>query len=170
VAAIQLETEGFEACVLETLYAHGLDPDRLELELTERALMSDDAGTLGLLKRLREHGCRVSLDDFGTGYSSLSYLNRFPLDVVKLDRSFILDIPDSEDKSTLVEALIELAKKLRLHVVAEGVETAAQHEFLLRTGCDEIQGYYFAKPLPADALADWVRDREEARSRVPKAG
>lgn len=170
VASIQLDTAGFEELVLEALEASDIDPCRLELELTERALMSDDAATLGLLQRLREQGCRVSLDDFGTGYSSLSYLNRFPLDVVKLDRSFILDVPGSEDKSTLVAALIELAKKLRLHVVAEGVENEAQHRFLLGTGCDEIQGYYFAKPLgPADFEA-WVRAKHVEAPPVARAG
>lgn len=169
VAALQLEADGFEDHVMRMIDRAGIEPHRLELELTERALMNDTEPTLKLLERLRARGCRVSLDDFGTGYSSLSYLNRFPLDVVKLDRSFILDIPGSEAKSTMVAALIELAKKLKLHVVAEGVETEAQHRFLLETGCDEIQGYYFARPLPADAFAEWVTTRLGARP-VARAG
>lgn len=159
VAVQQLDAEGFEDHVAEVLEETGLDPARLELELTERALMVDADRAAGILQRLRSLGCRIALDDFGTGYSSLSYLNRFPLDVVKLDRSFILDVPGSEAQSTLVAALIELAKKLRLEVVAEGVETAEQRNFLMTTGCDHIQGFYFSKPLAPPDLARWTRER-----------
>lgn len=159
VAAQQLEMEGFDETVAGILRKTGTDPHRLELELTERALMSDAERARGMLQRLRDLGCHVSLDDFGTGYSSLSYLNRFPLDVVKLDRSFILDVPGSEDQSILVAALITLAKKLRLDVVAEGVETEHQRAFLETSGCDRIQGFFFSKPLPADDFAEWVRER-----------
>ncbi|MEL6189430.1 MAG: GGDEF domain-containing phosphodiesterase, partial [Myxococcota bacterium] len=159
IAAQQLETGDFEATVARILKETGTEASRLELELTERALMNDADGAKALLQRLRDLGCHVSLDDFGTGYSSLSYLNRFPLDVVKLDRSFILDVPGSEDQSTLVAALITLAKKLRLDVVAEGVETEPQRAFLESAGCDRIQGFFFSKPLAADDFAEWVRER-----------
>lgn len=165
VAAQQLETDDFESEIAEILKETGLDPCRLELELTERALMNDTARAIGILGRLRRQGCRVSLDDFGTGYSSLSYLNRIPLDVVKLDRSFILDVPSSEAQSTLVAALIELAKKLGLEVVAEGVELDAQWAFLCTTGCDHIQGFLFAKPMPSDELVHWLEEATVRKAR-----
>ena len=157
VAAQQLETQGFEELVERILHETNTDPTRIEFELTERILMSDDKRAVSVLTRLRALGCNISLDDFGTGYSSLSYLNRFPLDVVKLDRSFILDVPTDKDQSILVGALIELAKKLRLEVVAEGVEIEEQRAFLGEAGCHRIQGFFFSKPLPPSDFVEWIR-------------
>ncbi|MBX2811783.1 MAG: EAL domain-containing protein [Myxococcales bacterium] len=158
VAIQQLEIGSFERLVANILSESGVEPGRLEFELTERALMQDSSRAISVLSELRSMGCHISLDDFGTGYSSLSYLNRFPLDVVKLDRSFILDVPTDKDQSTLVAALIELAQKLRLEVVAEGVETEQQRDFLDLAGCHQIQGFLFSKPLPPVEFVDWVRE------------
>ena len=156
VAAQQLEDDSFAEELKKVISDTNIEPYRIELELTERVLMNDlDLATRALCL-LSSVGCRISLDDFGTGFSSLSYLNRFPLDIVKLDRSFILDVTHSDDQATLVAALIELLKKLRLEVVAEGIEERAQLEFLRGTGCDLIQGYLFAKPMPPDIFAEWV--------------
>lgn len=157
VAVQQLEVGSFSDLVAQILSETGADPDRLEFELTERALMQDSEHAKAVLTSLKDLGCHISLDDFGTGYSSLSYLTRFPLDVVKLDRSFILDVPTDKDQSTLVAALIELAQKLRLEVVAEGVETEQQRAFLGDAGCHHIQGYFFSRPLPPSDFVDWIR-------------
>lgn len=159
VAAQQLDDDGFVDLVREAIEEAGIEPGRLELELTERALMDDAERVIALLHDIQKLGCKISLDDFGTGYSSLSYLNKFPLDVVKLDRSFILDVPDSEDQAVLVEALIALASKLRLEVVAEGVETESQRDFLRSIGCDKIQGFFYSKPLNAETYAEWLTKR-----------
>lgn len=163
VAAQQLDEDGLVDAVRDALEETGLEPSRLEIELTERAFMHDTARVIEILDQLRELGCRISLDDFGTGYSSLSYLTKFPIDVLKLDRSFILDVPVSEDQSILVASLVDLAKKLRLEVVAEGVEEQTQVDFLRGTGCDQIQGFFYSKPLKPAELEAWVAEREEAR-------
>ncbi len=124
---------------------------RLELEITESALMGNISHTIVLLKEIRKLGVALSIDDFGTGYSSLAYLKRLPLDTVKIDRSFILDIPASPQDMEIVQAIILMAHTLRLKVITEGVETAEQLEFLREYGCDYVQGYLFGKPAP---LAD----------------
>ena len=127
----------------------GLAPDCLSLEITESVVMSDVDHTIETLSRLKKLGVHLSIDDFGTGYSSLSYLKRFPIDMLKIDRSFIMDIPTLADDMAIVTAVIAMAHSLNIQVLAEGVETEQQREFLIATRCDEQQGFYFSRPLPA---------------------
>jgi len=141
--------------------AAGIDPGLLEFELTEGTLMSHAGETIANLEQLKQAGSALSVDDFGTGYSSLAYLKRFPLDALKIDRSFISDATSNSDDAAIVKAIIRMAHELDLKVVAEGVETQAQLEFLRKRGCDEIQGYLFSKPLAAPAFADCLRAAAE---------
>ncbi len=124
----------------------------LEIELTESLVMTDVERAIAILRDLKTLGVHISIDDFGTGYSSLSYLKRFPIDVLKIDQSFVRDITDDADDAAIVTSIISLAHSLRLKVIAEGVETAEQLAYLREHDCDQIQGYYFSKPLPLDAL------------------
>lgn len=144
--------------VAEILEETGLAADRLELEITESTLMRDQRGAVGTLQALHELGISVALDDFGTGYSSLSYLKRFPLDKVKIDRSFVQDLPHDPDGAAITRTIISLGKTLRLKVLAEGVETPEQCAFLLREGCDEAQGHLFSRAVPAAEIEDLLRD------------
>jgi len=128
----------------------------LEIELTEGAVMDAPGRAIVILQRLRALGLRISVDDFGTGYSSLAYLKRFPINAVKIDRSFVMDLPDDAEDAAIVRAILELARALNLDVVAEGVETVEQLDFLRRAGCGQIQGYYFSQPLPASELGEWL--------------
>ncbi|CUW38205.1 Putative PAS domain S-box/diguanylate cyclase (GGDEF) domain-containing protein(Diguanylate phosphodiesterase, EAL domain,5451-796) [Magnetospirillum sp. XM-1] len=131
----------------------------LEIELTEGSVMDEPRRAIVILQRLRALGLRISLDDFGTGYSSLAYLKRFPISTVKIDRSFVMDLPDDPEDAAIVRAILDLARGLNLDVVAEGVETAEQMEFLRAAGCGQIQGYYFSPPLPAAELGEWLRKK-----------
>ena len=144
--------------VARILAETGLDPAQLELEITESMVMQNAEQAVKLLNRLSAMGIHLSIDDFGTGYSSLSYLKRFPIDSVKIDRSFIRDIPGDADDAAITQAIIAMAHGLRITVIAEGVETREQLEFLRDNGCDEIQGHYFSKAVPPD---EFVRLLEE---------
>jgi diguanylate cyclase (GGDEF)-like protein len=138
---------------IESLLAEtGLKPSSLELEITESAVMQDPEWTLQVLERLHQLGVQLSIDDFGTGYSSLTYLRRFPVHNVKIDRSFVQNIPEDEGSMTLVRAIIALAHELKLSVTAEGVETEAQLAFLQNQQCDRLQGYLFSKPATVEQL------------------
>lgn len=139
----------FELQTERALREHGIDFDLLELELTETSLMTHAKKTIGILEKLKALGIRISIDDFGTGYSSLAYLKRFPVDVLKIDRSFIMDVTTNPADAAITTAIIGMAHSLGVTVVAEGVETIEQLDFLRMYGCDEIQGYYLAQPLPA---------------------
>jgi diguanylate cyclase (GGDEF)-like protein/PAS domain S-box-containing protein len=139
--------------VREVLEETGLDPAYLELELTESAMMRDAPKLVEMLDDLKSLGVQISIDDFGTGYSSLSYLKRFPVDRLKIDRSFMVDVATSKDDAAIVRSIIALGHALRLRVVAEGVETDAQMHFLETSGCDEVQGFLLGRPVPADEAA-----------------
>jgi diguanylate cyclase (GGDEF)-like protein/PAS domain S-box-containing protein len=143
--------------VNQVLWDTGLEASQLELEITENVLMGDEEDVVAILKQLKRIGVSISLDDFGTGYSSLSYLKRFPVDSVKIDRSFVRDIPLDPDDEAITAAIISMAKALRLRVVAEGVETEQQREFLSARGCDEVQGYLFSPPVAPPVVAELVR-------------
>ena len=140
------------------LHECGLAPHCLEVELTESMIMDDVEHAIGILRDLAKLGVQISVDDFGTGYSSLSYLKRLPIDVLKIDQSFVRDITVDPDDAAIVATIISLAHSLRLSVVAEGVETAEQLEFLRSHGCDAMQGYYFSKPLPAEEVEGLLRE------------
>ena len=127
-------------------------PQQIELELTESAVMAQPDAAEATMRQLKNLGVRLAMDDFGTGYSSLAALKRFPMDCVKIDRSFVADIPADAGDAALTRAIIAMGHSLGLHVVAEGVEREDQLRFLLHEGCDEYQGYYYAKPLPEAAL------------------
>ena len=127
-----------------------LPASSLELEITESMVMEDPERVIGLLDKIRSRGIHLSLDDFGTGHSSLAYLKRFPIDCVKIDRAFIKDMPGNADDVAIAKTIVAMAKALDLSTVAEGVETAEQLELLKTMGCDQIQGYFFSRPLPAD--------------------
>jgi EAL domain-containing protein (putative c-di-GMP-specific phosphodiesterase class I) len=152
VSARQFRQEGFLQSVASALQHSGLEPRFLELEVTESVIMHDAPEVIATLQALKAMRVQLSIDDFGTGYSSLSYLKRFPLDRLKIDQSFVRDIPQSADDSAIAQAVINLGHSLGLKVIAEGVETREQRDFLLAQGCDEMQGYLFARPVPANEL------------------
>jgi len=136
----------------------GLPAQALELELTEAVAMDDPQAAVAVMDRLHEHGIRMSIDDFGTGYSSLSYLKRFKVYKLKIDQSFVRDIGSDPEDKAIVTAIINMASSLGMHTIAEGVETAEQLAFLRLHGCDEVQGYYFSKPLPAEAFGEFLKN------------
>jgi EAL domain-containing protein (putative c-di-GMP-specific phosphodiesterase class I) len=157
VSSLEFRDENFVTNLLATLEETGLDPKLLVLELTESVLMQRAETTASILQVVRQKGARVAIDDFGTGYSSLSYLRKFPVDILKIDQSFVRQISASEEDRAIVTAVIGLAHNLRLRVIAEGVETQDELAFLRDCQCDEVQGYYFSRPLPADAFAELLR-------------
>ena len=148
----QFKNSGLVQVVVGALAASGLAPERLELEITETALLDDSEATIAMLYRLRELGVRIAMDDFGTGYSSLAYLQSFPFDRIKIDRSFIRDIAESNGSINIVRAVAALAKGLGMETTAEGVETNEQRETLKTEGCTEMQGFLFSRARPADEL------------------
>jgi len=154
VAASQLRKAGFVNTVRQALAVSGLAPQRLMLEVTESMLMSHAEQTLALLKDIKSAGVRLSLDDFGTGYSSFSYLKNLPIDEIKIDRSFVVDMVENPQSAAIVDAIVTLADGLGLATLVEGVETAAQLERLVASRCKAYQGYYFSKPLPPDRLIE----------------
>jgi diguanylate cyclase (GGDEF)-like protein/PAS domain S-box-containing protein len=143
--------------VTSVLDETGLEPRYLELELTESAIMRNAEEAVTMLEALSSLGIGIAIDDFGTGYSSLSYLKRFPVHRLKIDRSFVADIGSSDDDETITSAIIALAHSLELQVIAEGVETSVQHEFLRERDCDEMQGYFFSRPMPQEAIPGLLR-------------
>ena len=142
--------EGLMSDIAAIVRLSAADPAFLELEITEGMVMQDPERAVGLLRDMRDIGVHVAIDDFGTGHSSLAYLKRFPVDNLKIDRSFIADIPADRGDAAITQAIIAMAHSLELKVIAEGVETQAQFDFLAAQGCDEYQGYFFSKPLPED--------------------
>ncbi|MGA2189671.1 MAG: EAL domain-containing protein [Steroidobacteraceae bacterium] len=156
-SAVELRSTEFVAGVETILAETGFDPGRLELELTETFLMQDSKSTAFVLNALKGLGVQLALDDFGTGYSSLSYMRRFPIDALKIDRSFVRDLTTDADDASVVSAVINMARSLHMRVVAEGVESREQKLFLEKHKCSEAQGYYFSRPLNVDGFGDLLR-------------
>jgi diguanylate cyclase (GGDEF)-like protein len=163
VAATQFRQGDLLQMIRRALEDADLEPRFLEVELTESAVMTDPEDSVGILEHLSRLGILVSVDDFGTGYSSMSYLRRFPIDKLKIDRSFIRDVMSHPDDASIVRAIISLAHSLRLKVIAEGVETVEQLSFLKTIGCDQYQGYHFSPPVPAAAFEELVRTQQASR-------
>ncbi|HVY06635.1 MAG TPA: EAL domain-containing protein [Burkholderiales bacterium] len=163
----QLYDEGLATRVAEVLRKTGFPAANLELEITESMVMHDAEEAIKVLQSLRDTGVRIAIDDFGTGYSSLAYLKRFPIDSLKIDRSFIRDLPDDRDDASITRSIIAMAHNMKLEVVAEGVETTPQLDFLDAYGCDEIQGYLYSEPLGLDAFERFLDDR--GRGSQPQA-
>jgi diguanylate cyclase (GGDEF)-like protein/PAS domain S-box-containing protein len=153
VSALEFRQEAFLEGIFATLRDTGLDAKSLELELTESVLMKRAETAASVLKELRARGVRVAVDDFGTGYSSLSYLRKFPIDALKIDQSFVRQITMAPQDTTIVSAIISMGRSLNLRVIAEGVETLGELEFLQAHHCDEAQGYYFSRPVPSEQFA-----------------
>ena len=164
LSPVQIVDPRLVTTVTRVLAETHLDPARLELEITETALLGDDEAALQTLRGLVALGVRVSLDDFGTGYSSLSYLHRFPISRIKIDRSFVSQLPGDQGSASIVRAIAQLGKSLDMAITAEGIETAEQMQFIAREGCDNAQGYLLGKPLDRVAFARQFRapDREQA--------
>jgi len=156
VSALQFQQADFVERIDQTLKKHALPPNLLELELTETILIQDVDETMRRLESLAALGVRLAIDDFGTGYSSLSYLKRFPIHKLKIDRSFIQDLPDDESDTAIVNAIIQMASALHLQVIAEGVETIEQRDFLIAAGCNEYQGFLCTPALEAGEFEDFA--------------
>lgn len=148
--------------IAASLAHHQVPPELITFEITESAAMEDAQASLRIFERIAQTRVSLSIDDFGTGYSSLSYLRKLPATQLKIDRSFVQDVDREDDAKAIVRAVIKLAHALGLEVVAEGVETEAQQRILIRMGCDQLQGYLFAKPMPADKLQEWASSDELA--------
>ncbi len=158
VSPLQFRQGNLTKTVEEALHRTGLEPSRLELEITESVLLSHTEEAVSTMKRLQGLGVRIAMDDFGTGYSSLSYLRRFPFDKIKIDRSFVADLENSEDARSIVEAVIQLGSSMGMVSNAEGVETVEQADLLRDQGCQEVQGYLFSRPLPSASIAEILSD------------
>ncbi|MBT8443892.1 MAG: diguanylate cyclase [Gammaproteobacteria bacterium] len=157
LSAVQLRTANVTRRILSTIANAGLRTHHIELEITETALMQDIEASSNSLRELHSRGLHLAVDDFGTGYSSLSYLKRFSVDTLKIDRSFVRDIVTNPDDRTVVSAIIAMAHRLGIRVVAEGVETEAQLGYLSTLNCDQVQGYFIARPMAAKDAGDWLR-------------
>jgi len=156
----QLMDDNLLEDIREALSQTGMSPNFLELEITESMIMHNPARLIPLLNKIKQMGIRLAIDDFGTGYSSLAQLKNFPVDTLKVDRSFIRNIPDNPEDKAITEAIITMGKTLSLTVVAEGVETEEQEQFLRERICDEMQGFYFSKPIKAEEFADLLRTKD----------
>ena len=156
VSARQLRAPGFSEQVINIVRDTGIPPNQLELELTESMLTENTEQTFAIFTELRSHGIRISIDDFGTGYSSLNYLAQFPVDVLKIDRSFVQALGNDKEGSYVVRAIVLLAQGMKLETVAEGVETEEQQARLQMLGCDHLQGFLLARPQPADVLGNFI--------------
>src|SRR5690606_19382093 len=152
VSARQFQEKDWVERVAAALEQSGLEARYLELELTESMIMQDVQQAVETMHRLAQLGVQLAIDDFGTGYSSLSSLKRFPVGRLKIDRSFVQDLPSNGDDAAIARAIISLARTLQLRVIAEGVETREQIDFLREAGCDEIQGFYLSRPIDARSL------------------
>jgi len=170
VSPLQFREPGFLDAVTRTIQETGLNPDMLCIELTETVILDQTTRTSETLARLRALGIKLSIDDFGAGFTSLSYLKRLPFGELKVDKSFIDDIESDTDSAAIVAAVIALAHSLGLRVVAEGVETLAQHAFLKAKACDECQGYLFSRPLNTEAFVTWLKQAREARPQFRAVG
>lgn len=152
LSARQFRDQGLVDMIRRVLAESGTDPGMIELEITESCVMDDPEKALQILQECHDMGMRVAIDDFGTGYSSLSYLKKFPLDVLKIDQSFVADVPADEDDAAIIDTIIAMGHRLNLSVIAEGVETEAQADFLRNHGCDNAQGYFYDRPMPCAEL------------------
>jgi diguanylate cyclase (GGDEF)-like protein/PAS domain S-box-containing protein len=157
LSARQLQQKNLPLLINTIFNEFEIEPSLIELELTESMLMSDPESIVGILDNIRSQGVRIAIDDFGTGYSSLAYLKRFPIDTLKIDRTFVKDLPDDTDDAAITKAVIALGHQLNLKVIAEGVETPEQLELLAQNGCDEFQGYYFSKPVEAEVCLKMLK-------------
>jgi len=155
---LQFKRGNFADIVKNALEISGLHPKYLELELTESILISDTENVLKLVKEIKELGVQLSIDDFGTGYSSLSYLKRFAVDKLKIDQSFVRDILKDNEDATIVKTIITMAKSFNLKSIAEGVENKEVLKLIKEFGCDEVQGYHFAKPMSAEEFRHYYRN------------
>jgi diguanylate cyclase (GGDEF)-like protein/PAS domain S-box-containing protein len=167
VSAMEFREDNFLPGLLEILAETGLDPKYLELELTESVLMKHAESSTSILQALRDRGVKIAIDDFGTGYSSLSYLRKFPVDALKIDQSFVRQISTAGDDTVIVTAVIGMARSLKLRVVAEGVETLEELEFLRAHRCDEAQGFYFSRPVPPRQFAELLRAGMSRLKEIP---
>jgi EAL domain-containing protein (putative c-di-GMP-specific phosphodiesterase class I) len=162
LSTVQFQASGFLEAVAQALPPPGAGGGRIELELTERMLMDDLVQVKLRLARLKAMGVQISVDDFGTGYSSLGHLKELPIDKVKIDRSFVHDLPQNTDSGAITRAIIQMGRSLGMLVVAEGVESAAQRQFLADNGCDELQGLWVSAPLSQSEFESWVVRRAAA--------
>ncbi|MGB3798040.1 MAG: EAL domain-containing protein, partial [Alteraurantiacibacter sp.] len=152
VSPVQLLDPRLPQTVRQALDEAGLPPERLEIEITETALLNNDEAALKVLGKIREMGVRISLDDFGTGYSSLSYLHRFPISRIKIDKSFVQRLPDDVGSASIVKAIALLGDSLSLEITAEGIETNSQLSFMRDHGCDHVQGFLTGRPVPNEVF------------------
>jgi diguanylate cyclase (GGDEF)-like protein len=164
LSGLQFRQKDLIKIIEKVLDDSGLNPYYLELEITESVIMKNPEATAVMLHQLKKMGVRISMDDFGTGYSSFNYLKQFPLDIVKIDRSFIKDVTESREDAAIVKAIIVMAHTLNLRVVAEGVETQEQLELLRGFGCDELQGFLFSQPLPAEEISEFLTIKDKIRN------
>jgi len=164
LSARLLQDEHLVDSIVELLQTWGVTPDLLQVEVTESAVMADPTRALQILTRLHDMGIRIAIDDFGTGYSSLAYLKKLPADEIKIDKSFVRDMNGNADDVTIARSVIDLGHNLGLSVVAEGVEDRVVWDQLVEMGCDLAQGYYLSRPIPAAALASWVRALPEEKA------
>lgn len=155
-SSIQFRNNMLFDTIKQQIETHGWNPDLLEVEITEGLLLDDSPEVNTYINEISTHGVRLSVDDFGTGFSALSYLKNYPVSTVKIDRSFIMDLPDDKENAVLVQAIIAMAHGLRLEVIAEGVETAEQWAYLKALDCDFAQGYYFGKPMPQSEFEEYL--------------
>ena len=158
LAMKQLAEDDFIQTLQEGMHSIGFQPAWLELEVTESQVMNNPDASIKKLKQISDIGIELAIDDFGTGYSSLAYLKKFPLDKLKIDQSFVRDIPEDEDDVAITKAIIALAKSLNLKLIAEGVETQEQRDFLVENGCSSIQGYFYYRPMPAEEITKILQD------------
>ena len=167
LSAVQFTHKDLLERVKETLQKTGLAPQHLELELTEGILMDDIDATTKTLKAFKELGIQLSVDDFGTGFSSLNYLKRFPMDRIKIDQSFVCDLGSDVATSEIIMSIIDMAHRLNMEVIAEGIETVSQKNFLQKNSCEELQGFFFSKPVPAQQISDLIDSSRGLFSALP---
>ena len=161
ISGVQIEYSDFLKTLEHTIEISGVDPSLLEMEVTESFIMNDPERWIALLKQMQALGVSIAIDDFGTGHASLSYLRKLPIDKLKVDMSFVKDIPQREDACAIVNSIIDLAHNMKIATLAEGIETKEQERYLQEHGCEQGQGYLYAKPMNVKDLKVWMMNRHK---------